>query len=638
MDIRRLRRLTTEELDGVKALFKEKAYQIIHPDGEVDGNDMSLQNIAKHSKFFLDFIPEASYSMIRLQFALYASPDTDPITQIRAPLGFLISMAKQWGDNMATIAEIEDYPSQELPPDLGQLLQQARSMVTQIEAQDTQARRAFGLITADTTIAEPASNGNGGTSQRSAPPHDTATQEAARRLLNLSQPPQSSSSNQPQGQTDIRRPPPDGRRTGGHREDPQPSEGKFVYDSHGQMFRVKSVDAATLNIPKVQFILLAFDKTIRRNVLGLDLEFQWEATLSNLQEMVEIGSRSFFSTNTASPTRRTRETLARRLQDFVGAPALTFKAGGHTKNKPIEAILGQNGALREANFSLSNFSPEGSDMIEQIEGFETIMWALTASQKFRDSLQPFKTAYMDNPQGLRSCADGILLMTFSIQNVIIDWHRIMTQPMRYDTLGYPTVLSDGHWTHWLTTRCTETIEACWTRSFLVQEFVYLPWYAANKVTTPPASITPRNPRRDPRQGDDTPPRPNKRTKKEKTSVRPKATVTPAPTVNNQPNQPSATQNDKRLCFRTVAIGLGVTTYSNDSKPALPARNLLTCKEARPNGNCPGDHSGWQTWTKASTRAAIVHLHDAGISMFLADKAHDTFYKDLLAAVDNSTLA
>jgi hypothetical protein len=214
--------------------------------------------------------------------------------------------------------------------------------------------------------------------------------------------------------------------------------------------------------------------------------------------------------------------------------------------------------------------------------------------------------------------------------------------MKYSLRGDPTILSDGRWTTWLTTRIDQEISEHWTRAFLVQEFTHLPWYTKNKTIRTSRRPDDRHPRdRDEDQPPDTPPRPLKKHKKEKQPTRLVSTVTPAKATkqpNPQDSTPTGTKK-KIVCFRTVAIGHGITTYKNDNKPTLPPRPLLSCADARAQGNtkCPGDHHTWKSWTKTATRANLVHAHDANLAIFLSDSAHASFYTELLDAVDNSTI-
>ena len=77
----------------------------------------------------------------------------------------------------------------------------------------------------------------------------------------------------------------------------------------------------------------------------------------------------------------------------------------------------------------------------------------------------------------------------------------------------------------------------------------------------------------------------------------------------------------------------MTTYINDSKPNDPPKPIQACAKSP----CIGDHAGWRSWTKANTKAAIVNLHSTKRSPFLNDPNNATFYRELLAAIDTSTI-
>ena len=631
IDIRSFRRLTDEEITDLKKLFRERinTYNSSQMDSTLDAEDFSLETLKGNVYELSLAIPEGNMAMTTLELMLSEpSTEADPNPKLRAILGLLMMCARDWDSNQSTIRMAR--ARQPTSDAMKQIVERCEEAKARLESTDRRIRISVGLTPQEPgahDVDQADDEGPLNTQSSSLPYNRT---QVSTGLTQHPGPGPWDRMSAPSGPSTARQPhdyPPAPTL-------PTPAQGKTVYDTHGQCFRVKNVDVATLNIPKVQFILLAFDKSIKRDVLGNDLDFQLDATLANIQEVMEMGTRSFFSTMHSSPNRRLRETLARRLLDFTGAPALLFepKTG---KNRHLEALLGQRGALRETNFNLAAFAPPECDLLQQIEGLETILWALTASSKFRDALLPFKTAYLDNSQGLRHSPDGLLLMTFTIQNVVFDFHRIMNQPLRHDHSGQPIALPNGLWTSWLTERCQMEIDYCWTRAFLVQDFLHLPWYSNRRTAAAPVTPNAKPTGQNPRDPDN--PRPKKAKRDRNPSpATPKNVVTPAPPA-TPTTTPTPRAQSKKLCFRTVAIGLGLDTFSNDNKPNDAAKTLQSCATLRPNGGCPGDHSGWRSWTKAETRAAIVNLHDAKISQFLVDATHASFYRDLLAAVDNSTI-
>jgi hypothetical protein len=148
------------------------------------------------------------------------------------------------------------------------------------------------------------------------------------------------------------------------------------------------------------------------------------------------------------------------------------------------AILGQKGTLSEYNFTLDACAPPGADLLEQMEGFEVLMWALTSSDWWADCLIVFKRSWKCDPAGLRRSEDGLALIKFIVQCAIYELHAHMSRPMQYDAHGQPIDLSDGGWHEWFLEESQAEVDARWNRTFLTQDFISLPWYTEFICNTP----------------------------------------------------------------------------------------------------------------------------------------------------------
>ena len=94
-----------------------------------------------------------------------------------------------------------------------------------------------------------------------------------------------------------------------------------------------------------------------------------------------------------------------------------------------------------------------------------------------------------------------------------------------------------------------------------------------------------------------------------------------------------------ICFRTVALGHGVDSYTDDTRPTAPPEKLKSCEECRRNlataKPCPGDHTSWRAWTRDETADALELLKPH--SPFLSKPSHASFYSELLKAVKASKI-
>jgi hypothetical protein len=136
-------------------------------------------------------------------------------------------------------------------------------------------------------------------------------------------------------------------------------------------------------------------------------------------------------------------------------------------------------------------------------------------------------------------------MTFTVQNTIFGFHRAASGAIRYDKNGGPLTMAKGAWKSWLTTQGAECIRQYWSRAFLTQDFIYLPWYTtrmsalSDKTTNTDRTST--GDKKDSRKTRrDTPSKPHTSKSPRKTSPSTTATTTPGADTST----PTATFNGK----------------------------------------------------------------------------------------------
>ena len=139
------------------------------------------------------------------------------------------------------------------------------------------------------------------------------------------------------------------------------------------------------------------------------------------------------------------------------------------------------------------------------------------------------------------------MMTFLIQNTIHDFHWAISNPIRYDNTMSPIVLAYGGWRPWLITQCEDVVSNYWTRSFLIQDFVCLPWYASRSTsTTTPRWLAPPTQTPSPIALPATTCERRKRQRKIQPSpLRPRVRQTPTPRTNRHTKCDTNTANTPR---------------------------------------------------------------------------------------------
>ena len=258
MDLQSLRKLSTGQKERLHELYTMRVLNLL--DTTLDPHDLSLVNLAEDPAAVREAIPECMESLAYLELCLIAEPPSDSNSSVStediklfAILGLLAAIANEWAGLRHAITRALEVSAGSTANN--NLLVRSSARLSSVAAQDREVRRALGLY-----------EGPDQDQSNSADPPVTSPDPAA--PLNISSgfsapppfPVPSASSAPPSslgGGTPAAWP--------AHTAHSTEAKGKSVTDSHGQHFVVKSAEAAELNLPDVQFILVVFDPSIRRS-------------------------------------------------------------------------------------------------------------------------------------------------------------------------------------------------------------------------------------------------------------------------------------------------------------------------------------------------------------------------------------